>query len=194
MGKGAEGDGVSNGSRMVLERDEIVAATAEMIRRFPWHLFVTLTTRDHVGPEVLAKRYCEYVRRIGEHDLGLGLGKLPMWRGPDRLRHVVAWELQRRSVWHLHALWGAPGALQIHRGWAGNEWNRLCVARSRIVDEVAGGVHWLVTPDSDVRGKREFELAGIAKVELIRSTADVAAYCAKYVAKDGVVDLHGLGS
>ena len=170
----------------------VVAGTASLIRRFPWDLMVTLTTRDPTGPEVLSKRYRELVRRVENEDPGLGLRNRELWRRQERLRHVVAWELQRRDAWHLHALWAAPRARLIHRGWVKKQWNQLCYRRNRIVEEESHGVTWLVTPDEEARGRREFEIAGIADLSLIRSQAAVAAYCAKYVAKDGVVDLFGL--
>jgi hypothetical protein len=97
-----------------------------------------------------------------------------------------------RRVWHLHALWGAPGARGIRREWVAKEWNRLCRPRSAILDEQAHGIAWLVTRDRPAKGRRPFELAGTADLSLIRDPQAVTAYCAKYVAKGGAVDPYGI--
>lgn len=175
-----------------LVTDEIVLATAELIQRYDWHLFLTLTTREHVGIEVLSKRYRELVRRVEEEDAGLGLGNRPLWRPHERLVHVLAWELQDRDVWHLHALWAAPGAPGIRREWVRKVWNRLCRPRTALVTERASGIDWIVTRGSELRGCRRYELAGVAKVELVDSQEAVAGYCSKYVAKGGAIELFGL--
>lgn len=169
-----------------------VQGTVELIRRFDWDLMVTLTTREPTGPETLAKRYRELVRRVEEDDPGLALRDRDLWRPQDRLRHVLAWELQKREAWHLHALWAAPAARGIRREWVKKLWNRLSQSRGPLVEEVEHGVTWLASRDSEPRGRRRFEVAGIADVSLIQSQSAVAAYCAKYVAKGGAVEVFGL--
>ena len=49
-----------------------------------------------------------------------------------------------------------------------------------------------MTRDLPAKGRRPFELAGTADLSLIRDPQAVAAYCAKYVAKGGAVDLCGI--
>lgn len=175
-----------------LKTGQVAEETANLIRRFEWDLFVTLTTKDFAGPELLAKRYIELARRVENADAGLALRRRDLWRREERLRHVVAWEPQRRGVWHLHALWGAPGAQKINRRWVRQEWNRLCLPGRGLIVETAHGVDWLVSRDSPQRGQRKYELVGNADVSLVRSEDNVAAYCAKYVVKGGTVDVHGL--
>lgn len=170
----------------------VAAGTAALIRRYRWDLFVTLTTKRPAGVEILSKRYREFVRLIEEAEAGLSLGRRPLWRPEERLRHVLAWELQRRDAWHLHALWAAPGAKGIRREWARKQWNRLCRPKTTFVEEEAYGVHWLVTPSKPARGRRGYQLEGIADLSPVRSDRAVASYCAKYVAKAGAVELFGL--
>ncbi len=59
----------------------------------------------------------------------------------EHLRHALAWELQAREAWHLHALWSAPGALGIRREWVRKLWNRLCRPKTALLDEESDGVN-----------------------------------------------------
>ncbi len=179
-------------SRNKLGTKAVADATAELLQRFRWDLIVTLTTRKPCGPESLMKRYRTLVRRVESDRRGLGLKGCPLYSSPERLRHAVAWERQKRGVWHLHALWGAPGARGIRRGWVKKTWNELCRPNSFITDEEVEGVAFLVTSDSKPRGKRPHSLEGIADVALIRDKTAVAKYCSKYVVKGGAVELFGL--
>jgi hypothetical protein len=169
-----------------------VQATAEFLQSYRWDLMVTLTTRVPAGPELLGKRYHELVRRVESDEAGLGLGGLPLWRTKQGLRHALAWELQRREAWHLHALWAAPKARGIRPRWVQSQWDLLCRQKTVILEEEEDGVTWLVTPEQRRRGRRRHQLEGIADVSVIRSEAAVAAYCSKYVAKGGTVELFGL--
>tara|TARA_R110002126_G_scaffold12416_2_gene53957 strand:+ start:932 stop:1438 length:507 start_codon:yes stop_codon:yes gene_type:complete len=165
---------------------------AALIQRQPWTLFVTLTTKEAIGHRAWLKRY-RLLTYIVQHDpAGLDLGLRPLWKDSERLRQVVAYEPQKRGAIHAHALWAAPDLPRVRRRWIANQWNRLCTPRTALVEEVAHGQSWLVTPDSDKRGVRIYEIQGMAKVVPVSSQDAVAMYCAKYVSKGGIVKAEGL--
>lgn len=178
--------------RARVQTNELVHHTAQLIQRVHWDLFVTLTTKEVVGPEIWRKRYRSLIRIVEREPAGLDLGPRPLWRPAERLVHVVAYEPQRRGAIHAHALWKAPGLSQVRRRWIAATWNRLCARRHKIIEEEVAGVAWLVTPDSPPRGRRSFAIQGLAQVAPVDSQEAVTGYCSKYVAKGGVVEVEGL--
>lgn len=178
--------------RIRVRNGELADSTAQLIRRKDWDLFVTLTTKDPVGPEIWLKRYRTLVGIVEREPSGLDLGPRPLWKKAERLRHVVAFEPQRRGAIHAHALWAAPDLSKVRRRWIAQTLNRLCTPRAVLVGEQAHGQEWLVTPDREPRGIRRFEIMGMAQVVPVASQEAVTGYCSKYVAKGGVVEVTGL--
>jgi len=175
-----------------MHTDDLVGSTAQMIQRHDWMLFVTLTTKDPVGPETWRKRYRTLVSMIEREPSGLDLGPRPLWQPHERLRHVIAFEPQKRGAIHAHALWSAPDLMRVRRRWITSTWNKLCSPRTALVTEKAHGHNWLVTPDQEPRGFRTYEIKGLAKVVPVNSQEAVTGYCSKYVSKGGVVEVEGL--
>lgn len=181
--------------RIELSTEELVTSTSDLIRALGrWRWFLTLTTREPLGPEQIHRRYRRLVRDAEEL---LGITSAPLWAPRDAIRHVLAWEPQRRGAWHLHALWASPrlerrarSGDQGQRAHLRRRWNRLSGSRSAVLVERARGVDWLVSAGSEPRGRRTPDLSGIARVELVRDARDVTDYCSKYVVKGGSVDIH----
>jgi hypothetical protein len=108
----------------------LVVAWVSFLGRWDWAWFCNLTSRDPIHPEQLNKRFrfwvfeanCKlYPYRVrtkanGRRDLRL--------RRDEGIYWCRAMELQRRGVWHLHALLG--GVADLRRLSYMDLWNERC--------------------------------------------------------------------
>lgn len=163
------------------------AAYADVIRQRRWDLFVTLTTTKPQGPERLEKLYRSLCYCVSYEEKGLALERPTP--AAKRLRHVCAWEPQKRGAWHLHALWAAPNLPRVRRVWIARRWEQLLTIPAPIVEEVRDGVSWLVTADREPMGVRPHTKLGNADVQAVGSLEAVSSYVSKYVTKGGQLEL-----
>ena len=101
--------------------DELTPAWVNLLGRWRWDWFATLTFRgDTVHPEAADKRFRIWISKINRSLYG------PRWSKQKKgIRWVRALELQRRGVIHFHALLGGDGLSELRRlSWM-DEWDKL---------------------------------------------------------------------
>lgn len=97
---------------------------AELLARFRWDWFLTLTFRDHIHPEAADKRFRYFASKLNRTLFG------PRWH--TKPSTAIYWcrglELQRRGVVHFHALMGCRAKELNHHAlrqyWA-NAWRDM---------------------------------------------------------------------
>jgi len=133
---------------------ELKAAWVELLGRWPWEWFCTLTFAEpNVHPERAAKCFRVWVATANRMAFGHGWAS----RG-EGVTWVRALEYQRRGTIHFHGLMSGVGGLR----------------RLTLMD-------------------RWKELAGFARVGAVKDQERVRKYVAKYVVKEGDIDLGGPG-
>lgn len=110
-------------------------AWAELLCRWPWDWFATLTFRGDPHPEQADKVFRVWVSKLNRRLYGVRWSKYG-----KGLRWIRATELQRRGVIHYHALLGGDRLAQERRlDWM-DEWDRLAGHARIEVPESAGAV------------------------------------------------------
>lgn len=160
-----------------LINDEVQRAWAELVSRYPWHWFTTLTYRRDVGvgPESCLRNFRGWIygclldeaRRVGLADPGEE-GERARGTWPNAYRAKQRWA---RPVWvigvephadgvsHIHGVLRLPAALANARRGRGGAWEA-----------------W-------------WKCHGMARIEPPRSQRHVARYVSKYVVKGGEIVL-----
>lgn len=133
---------------------ELKAAWVELLGRWPWEWFCTLTFAEpNVHPERAAKCFRVWLSMANRMEYGRAWSK----RGLG-LTWVRALEYQKRGTIHFHALMSDVGRLR----------------RLTLMD-------------------RWKEIAGFARIGPVNDQERVRKYVAKYVVKDGDIELGGPG-
>lgn len=145
------------------KHDQLQEAWADFVNDFPWQWFVTLTFRDEVHPEKAMKLFRVWIRALNYYLFG----KSATRKGRS-VYYVVAHEYQKRGVLHFHALIGADIALTERITFGGDKSDLGCL------------MYW---------NELWYSMAGICRVEEIKSKEAVANYISKYVIKDGQIDV-----
>jgi len=103
-----------------LSSDELTQAWQDLLGRWRWDWFATLTFKDVVHPEKAEKLFCVWISKINRRLYG------PRWfKHGKGIRWVRSLEFQRRGVIHFHALLGGDGLSHLHRlSWM-DEWDKL---------------------------------------------------------------------
>jgi hypothetical protein len=97
---------------------DLADAWAEVLGRWRWSWFCTLTFRHEVHPEAADKLFRVWVSKMNRCLYG------PRWAKHGKgLTWIRALEIQRRGVIHFHCL--IAGAEKLHRLTWMDEWNRL---------------------------------------------------------------------
>lgn len=148
--------------RVMLNDAATVEAWRDLLMRYEWQWFCSLTFVEHAHPERADKLFRVWVAKLNRSLHGR------RWRERGAgVRWARAIEWQKRGVEHFHALMADVEDLNVRArrfDWSDN-WQRLGPP------------------------------AGFAQVEDARSQNAVSAYCSKYVAKGGQIDLSAsLGS
>lgn len=132
---------------------------AEWIGRQPWDLFVTLTSEKQTHPEAMLKRFRYCMHKASDHVYGRN------WdRRQAGLQWVVGIERTKRGWPHSHGIVRFP--LVDIKGPEGRD-----------VFDLGYWQRWMS------------ETGGFAWLEIPRSAQAVVNYVAKYVAKDGELEL-----
>lgn len=153
-------------SRPTSAADLLREGHVDMLRRYNWNLFGSMTFRgDSVHPERADKTFRYYMSILNRRLYG------PRWHKQGK---GIAWaraiEMQRRDVIHFHCLLSSPLLKDMHR---------------------AG---WYRQPDGRwSNGLNELwnEMAGFARIEPVDAQEAVSRYVSKYVVKGGDLDYGG---
>ncbi|MBD3645942.1 MAG: hypothetical protein HUJ31_00510 [Pseudomonadales bacterium] len=79
-------------------RKEITRAWGDLLARYPWEWFVTLTFVEDVHPEAAFKKWRWWIAKLSRSLYG------PRWYKKGMVFWAVAFEHQKRGVLHFHAL------------------------------------------------------------------------------------------
>lgn len=96
---------------------ELQKGYIEMISRYEYDLFVTLTFQEDISHEKAFKRFKKWLGSLNK--------KLFGWRYKRKglgIRYVVAFESQKRGTLHFHALLGANGLKELNMEYMAKLW------------------------------------------------------------------------
>lgn len=164
------------------ESGRLVKAWARLVeRQGPFDWFVTLTFANPVGARTATDRWTRWTRLLQRDLYG------PSWRRMrDVFGHglvlVVAIERQRRGVIHFHSLMAGPDLAAVNRFRWERIWRGVADGKPDTLELDRQG--FLFVAGEVTRNPRR----NWARIEIPRSGA-VANYCAKYVGKEGRVDI-----
>jgi hypothetical protein len=143
---------------------KLQAAWIELLSRFHWDLFGSLTFRDETHPESAYKRLRLFVSMLNRKLYG------PRWfKHGKGISYCVAMERQERGVLHFHVLLADPELTHLLKG----SWFKLDGRWANELNEM-----WN-------------QVAGFARIEPIGCLDLVKNYVTKYVIKGGEIDLGG---
>lgn len=141
-------------------------AWLELIGRYDWQLFITLTFKDEIEPWKARKRVEKWIGSINSYLFG--------WRYSRKGRGVayaLGIEYQRRGIVHFHVLMSAPGLMEIPFKYLHNLWQsngQRDIKTGTLLDRLVNGYAW-VEPVNELKG--------------------VSHYLTKYISKGGEIDL-----
>lgn len=140
------------------------AGWVQLLKRYRFEWFVTFTFRDEVHPENADKAFRVWIRLLNEFLHGrrasASTAKQVFW--------VRALEWQKRGVIHFHALIGDTQPIADRIAFGTDKADKSCL------------LFWC---------ERWFSMAGICRIEAIKSDDAVYEYVSKYIAKDGEIDV-----
>ena len=148
-------------------KDDLSVAWTEFLGRYKFEWFVTFTFRDEVHPENADKLFRLWINSLNRFLHG------PRYaRTSKHVFWVRAIEWQKRGVLHFHALIGDTIPIATKIGFGQSRADRSCL------------MFWT---------ELWFDKAGICRIDEIRDNTDevVHRYVAKYVSKDGEIDVSG---
>jgi hypothetical protein len=178
------GDGWKDGRLSEAASAHLTANWTRFVTRFgPWQWFVTLTFGNPIHPSLAEDRFNRWRRLLSRDLYGPRYEKLARVYGHG-LTWVLAVELQRRDVIHFHALMRGPDLDQANRFKHERTWRGVADGRRQPIKTDSKG--FLVSDESRRTPHRNW-----ARIETPRAGA-VAAYCCKYVAKDGEIVMGGI--
>ena len=136
----------------------------DLLSRYHWDLFGSLTFRDATHPESAYKRFRLFLSVLNRKLYG------PRWFKHNKgVSYCVAMERQARGVLHFHVLLADPELSNLLKG----SWFKLDGRWANELNEM-----WN-------------EVAGFARIEPIKALELVQRYVSKYVIKGGEIDLGG---
>jgi hypothetical protein len=136
----------------------------DLLSRYHWDLYGTLTFRSDTHPESAYKRFRLFLSMINRKLYG------PRWAKHHKgVSFCVALERQRRDVVHFHCLLADPELVRLLKG----GWFKQDGRWANEMMEAWNG------------------LAGFARIEPIDVAEAVNRYVSKYVVKGGEIDLGG---
>jgi len=145
--------------------DTLSHAWRDMLMRYQFQWFCTFTFAESVHPEAAAKTFEHWIKLLNQYLAGRKGSKDPA----KQIFWVRALEWQKRDVIHYHALLaGNPESLHKQIRWSPDKESKSSI------------IYW---------EELWFHLAGICRIEEIRSHDAVAAYCSKYISKGGQIDM-----
>lgn len=144
---------------------ELQSAWVELLDRYHWDLFGSLTFREDTHPESAYKRFRLFLSMLNRKLYG------PRWFKHNKgISYCLALEKQRRGVVHFHCLLADPELVpMLKAGWFQQDNGR-----------------W-----SNELNEMWNELAGFARVQPVEQREAVTRYCSKYVVKGGEIELGG---
>ena len=139
-------------------------AWIDLLSRYHWDLFGSLTFRDETHPESAHKRFRLFLSMLNRKLYGPR-----WWKHGQGVSYCVAMERQQRGVLHFHVLLADPELTNLLKG----SWFKLDGRWANELNEM-----WN-------------QVAGFARIEPIKVCELVQRYVSKYVVKGGEIDLGG---
>jgi hypothetical protein len=157
--------GVTLEGQHSIPRAPLQESWVELLSRYHWDLFGSLTFREETHPESAYKRFRLFVSKLNRKLYG------PRWFKHNKgISYCLALEHQRRGVVHFHCLLAEPELVPMLKGsWFQQEDGRWANELNELWNE----------------------LAGFARIEPVQQLEAVRRYVSKYVLKGGEIDLGG---